>query len=101
MTIESEKIKELVKNFGISEDVSKTTYDKIAPTLFKQQVKWDKNTETSTDFSFMAMVNSRAWKLRINNFPDEPMYTLFIDDKAILTFDDMPATWTHNHLDIP
>jgi hypothetical protein len=34
------------------------------------------------------------WHISWNNFPDEPMYTLYIDHKVVLHFDDFPVEWT-------
>lgn len=31
--------------------------------------------------------------IRINNFPEDPGHTLFVDDKIILNFNDWPESW--------
>jgi hypothetical protein len=33
------------------------------------------------------------WQIRINDFPDEPMYSLLKDDTLIGNFHDWPAGW--------
>lgn len=38
-------------------------------------------------------VDGNRWLLRINDFPEEPLYTLLIEGSAHLSFDDWPAAW--------
>ncbi len=45
------------------------------------------------DFPYQATVDGTSWRLRINDFPDEPLFTLFIDEKEWGNFDDLPPTW--------
>jgi hypothetical protein len=33
-------------------------------------------------------------KLRLNNFPDEPMWTFFVNGRQIVHFDDCPGSWS-------
>ena len=40
-----------------------------------------------------ADVEGARWRLRINDFPAESLYTLFIDDTPIGDIDDWPAPW--------
>jgi hypothetical protein len=39
---------------------------------------------------FIATVDEKVWTIRLNNFPEEPMYTLRIDGTEIIHFDDWP-----------
>jgi len=42
---------------------------------------------------FEAMVDGQQWLIRLNNFPDEPLFTLLIAGAEILHFDDWPKQW--------
>jgi hypothetical protein len=42
---------------------------------------------------FEAAVGASQWFVRLNDFPDEPQYTLLIDDTETLHFDDWPSFW--------
>ena len=39
-----------------------------------------------------------ALAIRLNDFPDEPMYTLFVGKQEIGSFDDWPSTWHRSEL---
>ena len=58
----------------------------------KQNIQWVSSDEKG--FPFLAMVGNREWKLRLNDFPDEQLYTLFIGGKEIGNLDDFPPAWT-------
>lgn len=42
---------------------------------------------------FEATVSGAQWLIRMNDFPDEPLYTLLIDGAEVLHFDDWPGFW--------
>lgn len=44
-------------------------------------------------FPTAAQVNGHWWVLRLNNFPDHPLWTLFVDGQQRFDVDDAPATW--------
>jgi hypothetical protein len=46
------------------------------------------------DFPYDAVVDGDRWRLRINDFPEEPLFTLFINDEEWGHFDDLPPLWT-------
>ena len=47
-------------------------------------------------FVYAACVNGRTWVLRLNDFPDHPLFTLFVDAMVVGDLDDPPARW-HLH----
>lgn len=57
----------------------------------EQLVNWDKT--TNPEYPYQAMIGGHQWILRINDFPAEPFYTLFIDGDVKLDFDDWPFSW--------
>jgi hypothetical protein len=58
--------------------------------LFAVPVRWHEVESGGNEF--MSVVNGQTCKLRINDFPDEPLYTLTIDGEHY-DFDDKPSTW--------
>ncbi|MEU6269930.1 hypothetical protein [Saccharopolyspora shandongensis] len=46
-----------------------------------------------TRFPVAATVDGRSWVLRLNSFPDHPLWTLFVDGAARFDTDGTPSTW--------
>lgn len=44
-------------------------------------------------FHRAAWIDGRCWVLRLNDFPEHPLYTLFVDGIVVGDLDDVPATW--------
>jgi hypothetical protein len=42
---------------------------------------------------YTAVVGNSEWKIRINDFPAEPLYTLIVDCSEIIHFNDWPKEW--------
>lgn len=45
-----------------------------------------------------AEVEGQRWRIRIGDFPAEPMYTLVVDGEDALAFDEWPPTWQRPRL---
>jgi hypothetical protein len=60
--------------------------------LFVYWIRW--NTTEDALFPYQATINDQIWLIRINDFPDEPLYTLIIEKREIIDFDDWPKTWS-------
>ena len=45
------------------------------------------------ELPYRRSVNGRAFTIRVNDFPAEPLYTLLIDEDEIADRDDWPAQW--------
>ncbi len=45
------------------------------------------------DYPWMADHEGEKYQVRINDFPDEHMYTLFVDGTSVGDFDDWPDAW--------
>lgn len=46
-------------------------------------------------FPVAAVVNGEWWVLRINNFPDHPLWTLFVNGERRFDITDTPTTWAN------
>ncbi|MFJ7277833.1 hypothetical protein [Kitasatospora sp. NPDC098663] len=44
-------------------------------------------------FCYAARVEGRWWVLRLNDFPEHPLYTFFIDAQVVGDVTDDPAVW--------
>ncbi|AKF03709.1 hypothetical protein [Sandaracinus amylolyticus] len=60
--------------------------------------RWTSNeivwrTTGDLDFPFAAEHDGHALRLRLNDFPDEPLHTLFVDGQDLGDFDDWPPRW--------
>ncbi len=58
----------------------------------KKSIIWTKTDDQ--DFPYAAKVDNESWKLRLNDFPEEPLYTLCIEGRPAIDFDDWPESWT-------
>jgi hypothetical protein len=56
-----------------------------------RSVAW--KTTNELDYPWEATVEGKRWQVRINDFPDEVMYSLLIDGKKIDDFHDWPPGW--------
>ena len=56
-------------------------------------VQW--STASSHDQRIMleATVDAQLWTIRINNFPDEPAFTLLADGGEVIHLDGWPTIW--------
>jgi hypothetical protein len=43
-----------------------------------------------------AEVGFHTWHVRVNNFPDDALYTLLIDGREVGDFDEWPPLWVRN-----
>jgi hypothetical protein len=66
-------------------------YDRnLAPRL-DTEVIW--NSTNDSDFPWSAQSGSETWRVRLNDFPDEYMYSLMAGDHLIGDFHDWPDAW--------
>jgi hypothetical protein len=59
--------------------------------FLNKQLKWLPIPESETDF-FCDIYSKDLCYLRMNHFPDEPLWTLFYGSQSI-DFDDTPISW--------
>ncbi len=55
------------------------------------EIAWHKTGDA--EFPFRARVAGKSLTIRLNDFPDEPLYTLLADGVELRHFDDWPAKW--------
>ncbi|MQY28988.1 hypothetical protein [Nocardia aurantia] len=53
--------------------------------------RWQRTRDPN--FPSVALVDGHWWVLRINCFPDHPLWTLFIDGERAFDIDDAPPEW--------
>ena len=56
-----------------------------------KSIDWSRT--RSSEYPFECSIDGHHYQIRINDFPNEPMYTLLIDQKEIEHFDDWPQSW--------
>ena len=54
-------------------------------------IQWERTRDG--EFPYQAHIDGRHWVIRVNDFPAEPLYTLIIDDQAVLDLEDWPSVW--------
>ena len=59
----------------------------------QRSVAWRTASGTEPCIVFESFASEHKWLVRMNDFPDEPLYTLLIDGTAIIHFDDWPEFW--------
>jgi hypothetical protein len=65
------------------------------PGLSDKVVAWQETQDSR--FPYRATVDQQDWQLRMNDFPDEPLYTLFIEGREIIHFTKRPSAWQIDH----
>ena len=58
----------------------------------QRDVEWSATGDPTEPYS--SLVGQDEWKVRINDFPDERLYTLVVNGKALTGLDDWPSNWS-------
>jgi len=69
----------------------------ISEKLLAMPIVW-KHTGDA-EFAYQALVEGRTFTIRINDFPDEPLYSLLVEDQELEDLEDWPPAWVEP--DIP
>jgi hypothetical protein len=59
--------------------------------LENRPIEWQETEDP--DFPYAAQVEGSRLRLRINDFPDEPLFSLFIEERHVADLDDWPGHW--------
>lgn len=62
------------------------------PWLFDDEVVWEKLPGPGL-FRYKSWVKANDWRIRLNDFPDEPLFTLLVNGQEIIHFNDWPRQW--------
>jgi hypothetical protein len=54
-------------------------------------VRWLKTNDPTELWS--AQAGAETWTIRVNDFPEEHLYTLLVNDREIGSFDEWPRQW--------
>jgi hypothetical protein len=54
-------------------------------------VRWQQAADV--DRPWIASIGPTIWKLQLNDFPAQPLYTLLIGDQSIGPVEDWPSCW--------
>ena len=54
-------------------------------------VKWSRTNNLAAQWR--SHVGPEVWAVRVNDFPEEHLYTLFVNDEAFGNFDEWPRQW--------
>lgn len=57
----------------------------------EEQVIWVKGIDP--EYPFSAEARGKKCVLRLNDFPEENLYTLLVDGEEVAAFDDWPKPW--------
>jgi hypothetical protein len=63
----------------------------VAHAELKAKPRWHETGDKY--FPAAARVGGEWWVLRLNNFPDHPLWTLIVDGQRRFDLDDVPPTW--------
>jgi hypothetical protein len=65
--------------------------DENTPHPDTRELSW--HTTEDVDHPWTTEVAGQTWRVALNDFPDDFMYTLIIDDAIIGKFHEWPETW--------
>ena len=61
----------------------------------RADVRWFKTKDDETVL-WRAKAGSESWAVRVNDFPEEHLYTLFVGNQEIGSFDEWPRQWVRS-----
>jgi hypothetical protein len=59
----------------------------------QREVEWRTASGVERCIMFETVVGSQHWTVRLNDFPDEPCFSVLIDGTEVIHFDDWPKFW--------
>jgi hypothetical protein len=73
------------------------TAERVSPRLslddcLNTDVRWLKTDSPTALWS--AQLGAETWAIRVNDFPQDHLYTLLINDEEVGNFDEWPRVWS-------
>lgn len=62
-----------------------------AEEYLRKKIKW--NESNNSEYPFFIVIDRKTLVLRLNDFPEEPLYTLIVDGKEVIDLEGLPSTW--------
>jgi hypothetical protein len=59
----------------------------------QRSVEWQTASGGERCIMFEAAVDAHPWSIRLNDFPEEPCFSVLVDGAEVLRFDDWPRFW--------
>jgi hypothetical protein len=59
----------------------------------QRHIEWRRESGVEGRVIFEALVGTDRWTVRLNDFPDEPLYSLLIGSEEVFHFDNWPEIW--------
>ena len=72
------------------EDINDDPYNQ-REIYFKEIIPWAPT--NNPEFPFKSYIDNMKYTIRINDWPDNAMYTFLENDKELFSFDDWPNNW--------
>lgn len=56
-------------------------------------LRWRRPMIAPRKIRYVTKVGGKTWRIRLNNFPDDPAYTLVVGGRDVIHFNDWPPEW--------
>jgi hypothetical protein len=63
------------------------------PAYAGKSLLWEILPDSVLPYVYQTQVGAETWRIRLNRFPEEPLYTLIVDEKEIIHFTEWSAEW--------
>ena len=57
----------------------------------EETIVWERSTDPQ--YPYFVELDGERCVVRLNDFPDDHLYTLLVDDAEVTSFDDWPESW--------
>ena len=64
-----------------------------APEFLRSDIVWRRAEGRDEGYVYSALVDGGRWFIRLNDFPDEPMFSLVVQNREVIHFNNWPSEW--------